>query len=395
MEMGRKGMEMKSTRPFSPRDERGMSLVFVGVGFMGFVAATILAIDVGMLMTARSQAQNSADAGALAGAVALAFDDYEDRSPSGPAVTGAINRAEANQVMAANVSVIPDDVEFLNDEFGEPNRVRVTVHRTAGRGNPLNTFIAGVFGIPTADISATATAEVSPANGMTCVKPFAIPDRWQENTNPPFNPETSTFKMYDNKGNLLPDADVYIDARDKANYTGYNNEADRGARMTIRAGTGNNIAPSMYFSIAIAGVTGGAQYDWNIANCNTHVMHWGELLIQEPGNMMGPTVSGAKELVAKDPNAYWDDDCNCVKGSSYEGQSPRVFPIPLFDPAYYEEGMKNGRYADLKVANWIGYFLEEVASNQLYGRIIPIAGIRVGNAESPPGIFPIAIRLIQ
>ena len=48
-----------------------MSFVYVGMGFMAFLSATTLAIDVGMFMTARSQAQNSADAGALAGAVAL------------------------------------------------------------------------------------------------------------------------------------------------------------------------------------------------------------------------------------------------------------------------------------------------------------------------------------
>ena len=47
---------------------------------MAFLSASILAIDVGMLMTARSQAQNSADAGALAGATALGFDDFDDRS---------------------------------------------------------------------------------------------------------------------------------------------------------------------------------------------------------------------------------------------------------------------------------------------------------------------------
>jgi Flp pilus assembly protein TadG len=38
------------------------------MGFMAFFAASTLAIDVGMFMTARSQAQNAADAGALAGA---------------------------------------------------------------------------------------------------------------------------------------------------------------------------------------------------------------------------------------------------------------------------------------------------------------------------------------
>ena len=48
------------------RNESGMSYVFIGLSMMAFISASMLAIDVGMLMTARSQAQNSADAGALA-----------------------------------------------------------------------------------------------------------------------------------------------------------------------------------------------------------------------------------------------------------------------------------------------------------------------------------------
>jgi Flp pilus assembly protein TadG len=51
-----------------------------GIGFMAFFAASTLAIDVGMFMTARSQAQNSADAGALAGVTALVFNDYDNRT---------------------------------------------------------------------------------------------------------------------------------------------------------------------------------------------------------------------------------------------------------------------------------------------------------------------------
>ena len=83
------------------RDERGMSFVFVGMGFMAFLAATTLAIDVGMFMTARSQAQTSADSAALAGAIALAFDDYTNRSAAGPAVQSAIAAARQNQVDGA------------------------------------------------------------------------------------------------------------------------------------------------------------------------------------------------------------------------------------------------------------------------------------------------------
>src|SRR3989442_755305 len=89
------------------RDERGMSFVFVGIGFMAFMAATTLAVDVGMMMTARSQAQNSADAGALAGATALAFNSFTDRSASGPAVQSAISAAQANAMIGQAPSVLP------------------------------------------------------------------------------------------------------------------------------------------------------------------------------------------------------------------------------------------------------------------------------------------------
>jgi Putative Flp pilus-assembly TadE/G-like len=41
-----------------------MSFVFVSLSLMAFLAASMLAIDVGMLMTARTQSQRSADAGA-------------------------------------------------------------------------------------------------------------------------------------------------------------------------------------------------------------------------------------------------------------------------------------------------------------------------------------------
>ena len=79
------------------RDERGMSFIFVGLCCMAFVAATTLAIDVGMLMTARSQAQTAADAGALAGAGALVFDNYDDRTSGSPAVQSAVNTATTSR----------------------------------------------------------------------------------------------------------------------------------------------------------------------------------------------------------------------------------------------------------------------------------------------------------
>ena len=377
------------------RDESGMSYVFVGFSMMAFISASMLAIDVGMLMTARSQAQNAADAGALAGATALIYDNWDDRSPTGPAVTNAVNASLQNKVMSGNVSVGPADVEFPLDPAGEPNRVKVTVYRNAAHGNPLNTMIAKYFGIATADIAATATAEAADANAMTCVKPFTIPDKWTEKQTPPWD-GNDTYDAYDNKGQPLANPDIYIPA-DQPGYTGYNQERERGQILTIRAATGNNITVSFYFSLALGKpvLTGGAQYDWNIANCNTTSYYWGDLLTQEPGAMNGPTISGAELLIAKDPGAYWDTATNTVKGSAF-GHSPRTFPIPLYDPIYYDSGKRNGRIADLKTANWIGFFLDHIEGNGIVGRIIPIAGIRDRNGgPAPQGLNPKAIRLVQ
>jgi Flp pilus assembly protein TadG len=386
----------------SVRDEAGMSLVFVGMGMMAFLSASMLAIDVGMLMTARNQAQNSADAGALAGATALLYDDYSDHSASGPAVTSAITAGLSNQVMGSDVALTANDVEFLPDPTGEVNRVRVTVSRRASRGNPLSTLIARYFGKPTADIGATATGEASPANAMTCVKPFTIPDRWKEvGADAPWDGD-SVYDAFDNKGNPLPaaEADVYIPAFDEnrkpnPDYTGYNNAKNRGLRLVLRAGTGNNINTSFYFSLSMTDDMGGDDYRWNIANCNHSIYGWGSDLVQEPGAMEGPTVQGAEELVAKDPGAQWNDSTKTVVGSAFGTHSPRVFPIPLYDPQYYDDGKRNGRNASLRTANWIGFFIEEVVGNQIYGRIIPIAGILDKNGPKGSPAFPLAIRLVQ
>jgi Flp pilus assembly protein TadG len=380
------------------RDERGMSYVFMGLGMMAFMSASMLAIDVGMLMTARSQAQNSADAAALAGATALLYDDFDNRSASGPAVTSAINAALGNKVMDGNVTITPDDIEFPLDAEGEPTRVRATVQRT------VPTLIAQYFGVATVNIGAVATAEVAPANAMTCVKPFTIPDKWREMQTPPWSAD-DTYEAFDNRGNPLMQcstpgpgcADVYIPA-DKPGYTGYNQEENRGERLVIRAPTGNNITVSFYFSLALGKpvVTGGDPYRDNIANCNTTIYHWGDPLTQEPGAMQGPTLQGAQDLINRDPGAYWDTANKKVMGSAFGTKSPRVFPIPLYDPEVYDSGKRNGRTADLVTANWIGFFVEEVVSNGIWGRIIPIAGIRDRTAgPAPAGLNPKAIRLVE
>ena len=386
-------MQMRAVRRLY-RDESGMTYVFVGLGMMAFLSASMLAIDVGMLMTARNQAQNSADAGALAGATALIYDDYDDRTPTGPAVTNAINTATGNTVMTGNVSVTPADVEFLNDAAGEPTRVRVAVRRTAARGNPVSTLIARYFGMTTADIGAVATAEASPANAMTCVKPFTIPDKWIERQTPPWD-EDDGFDVVDAKGKPIANPDVYVGPEDKYGYTGYDTERDKGLRILLKADNGSKIAPSFYQAWSMGGLTGASDYRWNIANCNVDVMAFGQEFVPEPGMMTGPTKQGMEDLIDLDPNAYWDDQKDRVVSTKHP--SPRVVAIPLFDPVFYDTGKRNGRNASLKFVNYLGFFVERMQGNEVVGRITPIRGLRkgAGFGPAPAAAFPKSIRLVE
>lgn len=387
-------------------DEHGFSMVFVGLGFMAFLAASMLAIDVGMLMTARNQAQNSADAGALAGATALVFDSWTDRSATGPAVQNALIASTDNQVVAQNVSVTPADVTFPTDANGVADRVGVQVFRTAKRGNPVATLIAQYFGIKTADIGATAVAEASAANAENCVLPFTIPDKWTENSSGtgaadgPWSP-ASTYDIYYSKGSNqnggapLPNPDVYVGAS-SSGYTGYNPGVDTGLELVLKADNTNKVSPSLYNPWDLPGSVGGSDYRNNIANCNTDIISIGDFMTPETGNMSGPTKQGTDDLVAKDPNAYWDTTCNCVKGSAY-AVSPRIGVVPLYDPQVYATGQQSGKSQPaLQVVNYLGFFIEgDDASGDVTGRIVPITGLLNKNLGAPEGAFPRFIRLVQ
>jgi Flp pilus assembly protein TadG len=383
------------------RDERGMTMVFVAIGFMAFMAATTLSIDVGMFMAARSQAQNAADSGALSGAIALAFNDYDNRSPSGPAVSAAISAAQSNAMIGVAPSVLPSDVTFPNDPTGQPSRVKVSVFRTTERSNAVPTILGTLLGVSSVGISATATAEAARANAMTCVKPFMIPDRWTEATGS-FDPLSSSFRMYDNQGNPLPagQADEYIPAN-QSGYTGYTN-ADKGTELVLRAGSGNNIEPTAYQSWSMpgnGGEIGSDFYRHNISGCNQTIITLDLdnplYLLQEPGNVSGPTAQGIDELKALDPRARWDTSCKCVRDSAFP-ISPRVTPLPLYDPKKYAEGKANGRNADFWLANIMGFFIDRREGNQVYGFITPISGLLNPNiGPVAGGAFPVAIRLVE
>lgn len=370
-----------SGRKIPLNDERGSSAILVAITMTALLSAVALAVDVGMLLNSRSEAQRAADSAALAGAGSLIFDDDDEVR----ARNTAIQYGGLNTVRKTAVTVLPEDV----DVDLALARVTARVRRTEDRGSAVATWFANVFGVSEVDIAATATAQVQPAGRATCVKPFAIPDQFLDIDGDgefdegidQYDPNIHGYGSdYRNSGNPGDDGLGYVN--------------DFGRQVDLKQGGPVNFQPSWYYPWDVpdadgAPSTGGARFRWNIANCNTAVISIGEEYWIEGGNMEGPTRHGVNDLIDLDSGAYWDTFSNAVEGSAWspnwEG-SPRIGIIPVFNPSREFDPGKN----PIEFTNFLAVFFEDIQgggqNQQVIARIMFASGIGGGNGGTGPGI---------
>ena len=153
--------------------QRGSILIQVAVILIALIAFLSFVADYGLMWVGRRQAQNAADAGAMAGAVALALDDFSDRSDTGPAKLAAHNFALSNWVAGESPDVdITTDVTFpACPDDGSNTCIRVFVYRNQARGNPLPIWFGQLIGLTDQGVRATATAQAATCD--SCVTPHA------------------------------------------------------------------------------------------------------------------------------------------------------------------------------------------------------------------------------
>ena len=345
-------MKHDASRRIRLGNNRGSIIIMVAVAIVGLFAFAALVIDGAMLMTTRNQLQAAADAAALAGASGLV------EGSQAVATDRAIRFASYNvavQDTRRPVVITAGDVTFPEDKM-----IRVRTHRTAATGDALRTYFMRIVDSASAnvtDVSAVAAARFFDVCGPDCVKPWAIPDRWDDVNG---NGRLEPGELYD------PDI------------TGYSAPGDVGASIVLKVGNPQQaIAPGQFFPIdlppldcdcGIAPETGGAQYEWNIANCSPWAVEPGDRLQVEPGNMVGPTRHGMEDLVAADPNAYWSESEQTIKGSDF-GLSPRIALVPFFDPTSPPTSGRNW----VRVVKLGAFFLESVGpGSEVRGRFIKV-----------------------
>ncbi|HSM09583.1 MAG TPA: Tad domain-containing protein [Gemmatimonadota bacterium] len=361
-------------------DERGVALIVAAGSMIALTSAVALAVDVGMLTVARTQAQTAADGAAMAGAAML----IKSPDNSGLARVRAIEYAGFNAIQGDGALVQDEDVVV---DLGA-RTVGVQVLRTEERGNPMGTFFARIFGVSSVDITAWAKAKASNAGGVNCLLPLAIPDKWSEAGgpgNPPkeFNPELGDV--------YVPWMDVSTDPptyNDDGTATGYS-ESDIGQEIVLTSNKpGDNYTEEWYYAWRPEGEQGAEDFEENIQGCvdpsSTYYLGL-TVVLSESGNQVGKTRSGFENLINSDPGATWNESMSCVVDSGYElsdnpaycRDSSRIRPIPMFDPT---DGPDNGA-KPFRFSNFSGVFIDRVEGQKVIAHWVGYQGVKPASPE--------------
>lgn len=165
--------------------EQGQTIVLVALSLLALLSMAALAIDVANLYVASTEAQQAADAAALAGAKVFVTSGYTSYPPgfgnNGWVCNGSTGLADyaAQSALAANTvaGVAPTMTTSCDFTQNENPTITVRVQRT---GLPI--FFARIWRVSSPSVSATAKAEAYNPSGGTAsiatgiVKPFLLPN---------------------------------------------------------------------------------------------------------------------------------------------------------------------------------------------------------------------------
>jgi hypothetical protein len=394
--------------------ENGAIIIQVAVALLALIAFSALSIDYGVLMVSRAQAQNAADAGALAAAVALTTSNFTDRGDTGSVKSTAVEVAKRNRVWFRAPDVQPaTDVKFPPAdtcvEAGTNNAgsalvltpcIEVDVYRTVGRNSQIPTYFARLFGKTAQGVIGRSWGQAAPANATNCARPWAIPDRWSEK-NPslfiqwPGSVTTpSTFTVTTTPPG--PDAYTPPTAARVSAITGYsllnaaNSWSDDYGRPTALtpADPAKLISPGNFIPIQFPGKT----YASSIAACSGTMVSIGDSLTKDPTASPATAFDGAAQLRALDPTASFDPITRTVVRSCASANtcnppaafSPRIVALPVINVLDYENARSQAKVPPLNVVNFVGFFIDRVTATSgvtIFGYLVPHPGLL--NAAQP------------
>ncbi|MGH7514247.1 MAG: pilus assembly protein TadG-related protein [Gemmatimonadales bacterium] len=388
-------------------NERGATLVLMAITIVLTLSMAAVAIDYGRMKSARAEAQRATDAAALAGASA-----YQEAGTPAAQNTAAVARVQAwivkNSVAGKQIligqldSVKPDAV-----------KQRVDVWFTSA---PVKTWFANTFGTTSMALKSHSAAVAAIGGVITnCLKPFLLPDMWQETSVGAGHQDANSNRMIDGPANnpeiwnyepggagtdryLKYDPNVTDNPLNPQTGYGskYRNSAlypdDKGLPMLMKPMLGSNESRHGNWYYLLDGPQKNVRSDIESGCINASV---GETPTFAPGGKTGQVRKGVQTLYDQDPTALWDQTNHKVV-SSYGEASPRVIIVGLFDPWYIKGTAKNDKPdAGMTFTNFAKVFIDTRPNGNDDISVKFVGFVPGGNNGGTSGTLLKVLRLVE
>jgi hypothetical protein len=372
--------------------ERGATLVHVGIMLVGVLVLSGYVVDYGVMWASRRQAQNAADAGALAGAISRINEDQSANpsTTSGPVYQSIVNTVAGNPIWGQNPPASTVTMDWLCPD-STTNCVHVDVFRDGTHtSTTLPTFFMNMANIQSQGTRAHAIAQIVTANATGCMRPWFLIDKYND---------------VNGDGKYTNPPDTYTAG---TGGTAWQVPGDIGTTVTFHQG----VAPSGYFQVDVG--SGGNAIRDAIEQCVSGQTYYvGENVGTKPGSTSGPEIQGVNQVIAWDPNAnvqitYNPDgtkkatvvnscapSCSCPGNPNSlcpngPGISPRVVVVPVCSPTVPDCALGGQNNNQITITKFLAFFLVGTAGNgsslDIIATLINTAGALISSGSpAPPG----------
>ncbi len=282
-------------------NERGYVIVTTALSLVVLLGFGALAVDMGLLYSARTAAQRAADAAALAGAFTFVVDP-SSAQPS-TAYDHAMSTALSNNIFGASLTEpeVTVNIDVANQ------RATVEIARAEG------TLFARALGLNSVNIGARAVAEASQnAVASFCAKPWFIPNTIVSNLSP---------------CEACAAGEVLISNGAVTAYGAQQIEGGLPFNIKPNNPTGA-LVPGQFYAVRMLDSQGGKDYRTNISTCSPDVLTCLDTYGLEPGNMIGPTIQGVTDLIGSPSDIFLAMGQYQDSGGLYKRHQPIVGCVP-------------------------------------------------------------------
>src|SRR5438034_7928818 len=328
------------------KKQKGFVLVVVALLLVALIGFLAFAVDIGVLYSARTSAQEVADAAALAGAFTFINDTQspQPQTASSNALQVALNNSVLGQpVAAADVNV---NVDVAN------RRVAVDVQ------SAQNTYFAKAFGVQTANVGVEAVAEAAPySTGTACAKPWFIPN-------------TAL-----GAGGACPACAANQVLVSGGQVTAFG-QSQIGQQFTLRSqNPQGTLAPGQFYSMQLPGSSRSNEYRNNTASCANTYVRCGDFYSTENGNMVGPTKQGVNDLIGNPPTDTWTGTVGQYQTpNGLTDTSKNIAVAPIWDTCGMAGFCPAGNFpsgnAIVQIIGVAAFFLDVVHARDVVARLI-------------------------